>query len=583
MNNKIMENILEEKYLKRKSGFLINDMNISSTDIAQERINHYNKNRKTKINSELYNKESNTKGKSKNNSAEKNSSLNISNLNIDQEMKNENFIKELLNEDNIDKIMGFININLNIDYIKYGLYLLNEKINLNLVKDINILRKYNFNEIFYSLLIYAKNESTKINFDSIIIKMIYDLIIKYIKIINNGDYSSFLCNEKYFELHLFFIDNESNINTIKNILECIQIIVLGDSNKLICKVFEYNDKTFFNKLIEIINDHQTNKEICETILKLFILYINQFNDFKKIKSKKSKEIEIEMKDNTYHSNNDILETIYNISLILISNKHFDNSLYLICNIIKIIYKTKNLELLDKIISNNNNFVMLNFILEKDYSECVNNIIYIADIIKYLIKLGWVKNKVKELIIRVDNTLYENNSILNIFINLLLNTNLKLKEKISIHLINAIYTLIKNEININEDDKYNLYKIITKYIKSSNYNIRKKTMKILEKLIINKKDYAQADYLIKNKILYFIKQAIDPSVTYCTDEKLILMALNVIDYLLSLGESIKILNGVNTVLDEFENIGGKEMLDNLLSNKSKFVFDYASHLIDKYFN
>ena len=564
-----MENILEEKYLKRKSGFLINDMNINSTDIAQERINHYNKNRKIKINNELYNKESNTKGKSKNNSAEKNSNLNISNLNIDQEIKNENFIKELLNEDNIDKIMGFININLNIDYIKYGLYLLNEKINLNLVKDINTLRKYNFNEIFYSLLIYAKNESTKINFDSIIIKMIYDLIIKYIKIINNGDYSSFLCNEKYFELHLFFIDNESNINTIKNILEYIQIIVLGDSNKLICKVFEYNDKTFFNKLIEIINDHQTNKEICETILKLFILYINQFNDFKKIKSKKSKEIEIEMKDNTYHSNNEILETIYDISLILISNKHFDNSLYLISNIIKIIYK--------------NNFVMLNFILEKDYSECVNNIIYIADIIKYLIKLGWVKNKVKELIIRVDNTLYENNSILNIFINFLNNTNLKLKEKISIHLINAIYTLIKNEININEDDKYNLYKIIIKYIKSSNYNIRKKTMKILEKLIINKKDYAQADYLIKNKILYFIKQAIDPSVTYCTDEKLILMALNVIDYLLSLGESIKILNGVNTVLDEFEKIGGKEMLDNLLSNKSKFVFDYASHLIDKYFN
>ena len=65
MNNKIMENILEEKYLKRKSGFLINDMNISSSDIAQERINHYNKNRKIKINSELYNKESNTKRKKK--------------------------------------------------------------------------------------------------------------------------------------------------------------------------------------------------------------------------------------------------------------------------------------------------------------------------------------------------------------------------------------------------------------------------------------------------------------------------------------------------------------------------------------
>ena len=108
------------------------------------------------------------------------------------------------------------------------------------------------------------------------------------------------------------------------------------------------------------------------------------------------------------------------------------------------------------------------------------------------------------------------------------------------------------------------------------------MKILEKIIIIKKDYMQADYLIKNKILFFIKQAIDPSVTYCTDEKLILMALNVMDNLLSLGDSMKTLNGVNTVLIELENIGGKEMLDSLLSNKSELVFSYASHLLDKYF-
>ena len=62
-----------------------------------------------------------------------------------------------------------------------------------------------------------------------------------------------------------------------------------------------------------------------------------------------------------------------------------------------------------------------------------------------------------------------------------------------------------------------------------------------------------------------------------------MALNILNNFLSLGDSLKDLNGVNTVLIEFENIGGKEMLDNLLCNKSENVFNYTSNLIDKYFN
>ena len=231
--------------------------------------------------------------------------------------------------------------------------------------------------------------------------------------------------------------------------------------------------------------------------------------------------------------------------------------------------------------------MLEFILEKDYSDCQNNIIYTADIFKYIIKFGWNNsNKVIEIIQEVDNYFNKNNGVLKTFIHLLLNQNLKLKEKTILKLIDVIYIIIKKELYINkisEDEKYNIYKIILDYIKSSNYKIRKKSMKILEKMIIVKKDYIQADFLVKKKILFLIKQAIDPSITYCSDEKIILMALNVIDNLLSLGESIKALNGVNTVLIEFENIGGKEMLDNLLSNRSELVFNYSSHLIDNYFN
>ena len=466
-------------------------------------------------------------------------------------------------------------------YIKYGIYLLKEKFNS--IKDISILDKYDFQELFFSLLNYSKNESTKLNFEPIMVKFIYDLIINYVDIANNMN-TSFLCDEKYFDLHLYFIDNISDMNIVKIILGCIEKILVNNDGKLICEIFEYNNEIFFNKLIEILNDFQKNNEIIPIILELFINYINIFNRFEKLNSKKSTEIE--MKDNTYYYNNNIIETIYNHSLPLISTKHFDNSLYIISNIIKIVHKSKNFEIFEKIITNPNNILMLNFILEKDYSNCAENLGYLSDVIKYIIKLGITdKNaNIKELVNSVDKNLSEYDNILNIFIDFLLNHELKLKDKICVKLIEVIQEILKNEIynEISEDDKYNIYEIILEYIQSSNYKIRKKIMKIL-KIITNNRDYIQADFFIKNKILYYIKQAIDPSITYCTDEKLILLALNILNNFLSLGDSLKDLNGINTVLYEFENIGGKEMLDNLLCNKSENVFNYTSNLIDKYFN
>ena len=586
MYNKTMEIALEQKLSARKNEYFSDDMNINSSDITKERINNFNKMRKNKINNQLFNKGKNISPKDNKITAESNAEreFNIVNLNIDPELKNETYINAIINEDNLEQIIGFItNMNLNIDYIKYGLYLLNEKMNLGLIKDINELNKYNFKEIFFSVLNYSKNESTRLNFDSIILELIYDLIINYINICKNLD-TSFFYNEQFFELHLYFLDYISDISVTKNILKFIGLIgVNNNDNKMIYKLFEYNDKLFFNKLIEILNNNQLNHEICELILQLYIKYINLFNDFKKIKSHKS--IEIEMKDDICNYDHQIIETIYNTALILIFNKHFDSSLYLISNIIKILYKSKNFDVLENLMTNKNNILMMNFLLEKDYSDCTGNLVYMSQIMKYIIKFGCEKNNVKELIDEVDGGLNENKNILSIFIDLLVNNKFKIKEKICLSLIDIINIIIKKELYINtisESEKYNIYKIIIEYLKSSNYKIRKKTMEILEKIIVSKKDYIQADYLIKNKILYFIKKAIDPSVTYCCDEKLILMALNVIDNLLSLGDMMKNLNGVNTVLIELENIGGKEMLDNLLSDKSELVFSYASHLLDKYF-
>ena len=579
-----MEINREEEISQRKKKYFFNDININSSEITKERVNEYNKSRKSKINQELFNSQSNIKIKSNFNkvSQENYYELNVPNLSIEPELKNENNIRTILTEDNLDKILEYITKYENNYYIKYGIYLLKEKFNS--IKDISILDKYDFKKIFFSLLNYSKNESTKLNFEPIMIKFIYDLISNYVDIANNMN-TSFLCDEKYFDLHLYFIDNISDMNIVKIILGCIGKILVNNDGKLICEIFEYNDGVFFNKLIEILNDFQKNNEIIPIILELFINYINIFNRFEKLNSKKSTEIE--MKDNTYYYNNNIIETIYNHSLSLISTKHFDNSLYIISNIIKIVHKSKNFEIFEKIITNPNNILMLNFILEKDYSNCAENLGYLSDVIKYIIKLGITdKNaNIKELVNSVDKNLSEYDNILNIFIDLLLNHEFKLKDKISVKLIEVILEILKNEIyisDISDDDKYNIYEIILEYIQSSNYKIRKKIMKIL-KIITNNRDYIQADFFIKNKILYYIKQAIDPSITYCTDEKLILLALNILNNFLSLGDSIKVLNGVNTVLYEFENIGGKEMLDNLLCHKSENVFNYTSNLIDKYFN
>ena len=578
-----MEINREEEISQRKKKYFFNDININSSEITKERVNEYNKSRKSKINQELFNSQSNIKIKSNFNkvSQENYYELNVPNLSIEPELKNENNIRTILTEDNLDKILEYITKYENNYYIKYGIYLLKEKFNS--IKDISILDKYDFQELFFSLLNYSKNESTKLNFEPIMVKFIYDLIINYVDIANNMN-TSFLCDEKYFDLHLYFIDNISDMNIVKIILGCIEKILVNNDGKLICKIFEYNDEVFFNKLIEILNDFQKNNEIIQINIELFINYINIFNRFEKLNSKKSTEIE--MKDNTYYYNNNIIETIYNHSLSLISTKHFDNSLYIISNIIKIVHKSKNFAILEKIITNPNNILMLNFILEKDYSNCAENLGYLSDVIKYIIKLGITDKNVniKELVNSVDKNLSEYDNILNIFIDLLLNHEFKLKDKICVKLIEVIQEILKNEIynEISDDDKFNIYEIILEYVQSSNYKIRKKIMKIL-KIITNNRDYIQADFFIKNKILYYIKQAIDPSITYCTDEKLILLALNILNNFLSLGDSIKDLNGVNTVLYEFENIGGKEMLDNLLCNKSENVFNYTSNLIDKYFN
>ena len=597
-----MENTIEER-LEQKGKRIYDEYNKHNTfDIIKEREKIYNNMRKTRIRNEIFNVKNISPEKSGNNIANNNDII-IENLNIDPQLKNEKYINEIISSNNFDEIFKYIkeiynNKSFNIDLIKYGLFLLNEKLlnleNNNLiVNECNFINNYNFKEIIKLLFEYSKNENKKIDYDPIILNLTYQILANLCYYYPNNEEILFLFDDKFLELHIYFFDLTSEKDTIKNIL-LISFNICCDNNEIINKILTFDNKKFFNLLIEYINNYQNDNEIIEIILDLFIFYINLFNNYK-TKIKKEKDGLIEMKDNTINCDWNIVENIYDISLLLLYTKQntiFTNALYLISVILKKIYKSNNIELVGKFINDNNTKSMIIFILEKDYKNITQSLIFLSDIIKYIIKLhskSWISNELKlniiNLITDIQQNLNENDEIIDIFIYLLTTKKLKLKENIKIKLIEVISAFLQNEYffkDIIEYNKDDLLEIIFNYINSSNYDIRKKIIKIVNN-ITNKRDFLLTDYLVKNKIIYYIKNAIDPTITYCNDEKLILGALKIINNLLSIGELFKKLHGINSILVNFENIGGKELLDNLLCNKSEYVYNASLEIIERYFN
>jgi len=600
-----MENTIEER-LEQKGKRIYDEYNKHNTftfDIIKEREKIYNNIRKTRIRKEIFNVKNNFPEKSGNNISNNNNDIIIENLNIDPQLKNEKYINELISSNKFDEIFKYIkeiynNKSFNIDLVKYGLFLLNEKLlnleNNNLImNECNFINNYNFKEIIMLLFEYSKNENKKLDYDPIILNLTYQILANFCYYYPNNEEILFLFDDKFLELHIYFFDLISEKNTIKNIL-LISFNICCDNNEIINKILTFDNKRFFNLLIQYINNYQNDNEIIEIILDLFIFYINIFNNYK-TKIKKEKDDLIEMKDNTINCDWNIVENIFEISLLLLYGKQnaiFTNALYLISTILKKIYKSNNIELVSKFINDNNTKSIILFILEKDYKNSTQSLIYLSDIIKYIIKLhskSWTSNELKLNIINLINdiqqNLNENDEIIDIFIYLLTTKKVKLKEKIKIKLIEVISAFLQNEYfykDIIEYNKDDLLEIIFNYINSSNYDIRKKIIKIVN-YIINKRDFLLIDYLVKNKILYNIKNAIDPTITYCNDEKLILGALNIINNLLSIGELFKKLHRINTILVNFENIGGKELLDNLLCNKSEYVYNASLEIIERYFN
>ena len=127
-----MEITIDERKMKKYKTILDEDK-ITSSDILKEREISFKYNRKNRIRNELFHKKKNTFEEPKTNNSKINNDIIIQNLNIEPNLKNEKYINEIISSDNLDTIFNYIkeiynNNNFNIDIVKYGLFLLNEKL-----------------------------------------------------------------------------------------------------------------------------------------------------------------------------------------------------------------------------------------------------------------------------------------------------------------------------------------------------------------------------------------------------------------------------------------------------------------------
>ena len=524
--------------------------------------------------------------------------IDISSFQIKEELKKKDTVESILLEKNLDTIFNYINEiykehNFQIDTLKYGLFLLNEKLlrysreegsknnEENNSKFINEIRKYNIEDIILKLLTFSMNEIRNSDNDNIILNLAYQILVNYSYLANDSQIR-FLINENMIKFHLFFLKYSSEDQNVVNILRMLYNLSLyNDLN--INQLLNYNN----NELIKILNDYISSSIksgkiiIIEKILDIYFCYINIIDD--------------DIKKNFKYINLKIFDEIYLIALqtIFIKNTNiFSNSIYIIGTIYKILFKSEdkehNIDTLSKLLLENNSKSMIIYILDFDYSNSAENIIDLCNIICFLIKCYTysnnliMKNKLEKLIDEVNNFSNESGDEIIIVITNLLRK--KYTKKIFSKLINVLIAFCDSEkyyINLFENLS-NPVLILIDNIDCRIYKIKKKVLIAIEKLT-EKQEIKISNELIKKHIFNKIKYAIDPDDAYCKDEDIILISLNIIHNLLIVGDIMKSLGGNNNTLENFGYYGGKEMIEKFLNTKNKTIYEKALEIYNEYFN
>lgn len=516
--------------------------------------------------------------------------IDISSFLIKEELKKKETIDSILSEQNFNTIFDYINEiykenNFQIDILKYGLFLLNQKL-LNCTdieneedknKIIDDIIKFNLEDIIIKLLNFSMNEIKNKDNNDIILNLAYQILVNY-AYLGNEKQLLFLINDNLIKFHLFFLKYSSNEQILINIMRMI-FNICTDNEGITNKLFDYNNY----ELIKLLNDYissgvKSNKKIIvNKILDIYSCYVNILKYNYNYDSK--------------YINLTILEQIYLASLeaIFMNSKDvYSNCIYLIGSIYKILFKTNNIDILGKYIFNNiNTKSMANYILDYDYSNSAENINDFCNIICYIIKCETYSNdlNIKKQLEKFINEINSNNingDEIIIIVTSLLQKNYT--KKIKSKLINVLIALCDSEtfyINIFESLS-NPILILINNINCPDYKIRKKVLIALEKLT-EKQELKISNELVKNQIFNEIKNVIDIDSSYCGKEDMIISCLNIIHNLLIVGDIIKSFGGKNTTLIALENYGGKEIIEKLLNHESKNIYERASVIIKEYFN
>ena len=528
--------------------------------------------------------------------------IDISSFLINDELKTKEAVEKIISENSFKSIFSYINEiyndnNFQIDVLKYGLFLLNEKLlkfiddndddetkevddeqfEINNNKIIKELIDNNIQDILIKLLTFSQNEIKNKDNETIILSLAYQILVNY-TYLSNENQLNFLITDNILKLHLFFLRFSSEEHNIINILRMFYNIFVIYSISTLDKLLCFNNYELINILNEYISSGVTSKNyiIIDKILDIYSEYLYSiYYDLEDIK-------DINIK---------IFEEIYEVTLqsIFCNNKNiFSNSLTIIGNIYKICFKLNKIDFLSKIILNSNTKPVIKFILNYNFVDSAENIVDFCKIITYIIKCETycndlnTKKQLEKFINEINNNNMNDYEIIFIITNLIQKN---YTNKIMTNLVNVLIALCDSGtfyMNIFESLS-NPIIILINNINCPNYKLRKKVLTALEK-ITDKKELKISNQLVKEQIFNQLKYIIDPDSSFCGEETMIISCLDIINNLLEVGEIMKSFGSkINNNLDSFKFYSGKEILEKLMNNKNKNIYEKALAIYNKYLN
>ena len=486
----------------------------------------------------------------------RNNIIDISSFLINDELKKEEVVKKIIAENSFKNIFNYINEiykdnNFQIDILKYGLFLLNEKL-LKLIdentddedndagntktemdnnKIIKELIENNIQDIIIKLLTFSYNEIKVKDNETIILSLAYQILVNY-TYLSNERQLDFLINENVLKLHLYFLRFSSEEHNIINILRMLFNIFIAYKTSLLDNILCFNNYELVNILNEYISSGINTKNyiILDKILDIYSEYLNSI--YSDIEENKNFNVKI-------------FEEIYEVVLqaIFANNKNvFSNCINIIGNIYKICFISKNIDLLSKFILNTNTKSVIKFIMDYNYTDSPE---YIADFCKIICNIIKCESYCNNLNTKkqLEKFIKEiNNGEMNDYELIFIITNLIQKNythKIMSKLINVLIALCDSEtfyINLFESLS-NPILILINNVNCPNYKLRKKVLSAIEK-ITEKKELRISNQLVSNKIFNKLKYIVDPDCSFCGEEDMIISCLNIIYNLLVVGDIIK---------------------------------------------